>query len=186
MKKTLYYLFSTFLLCISSAHGASSSGSAEGLVDEQIREAVSALHPSVHAEALKHTQRLYANQPEELEMILSLLGELKNVKASTQPFAVIHVACMDDVSDMGDVVDSWCQVNGIENGELRERAITCMVNAKSLKDIKNIGNAWDTLSKIENLGLQQAALNKMLEARSTTKMDNIAERAADMDEVLSA
>ena len=184
MKKTFYYLLSTFLLFIFSMQGVNAASS-EILVDERIRAAVSALHPSVHAEALKHTQRLYTNQPGKLKTILSLLGELENLEASTQLFAVIHVACMDNVSDMGDVVDSWCQVNGIENAALRELAITCMKEADSLQDINNVGNAWNTLGKIENPEIQLEALNRMLATRSTKQMNTFAEEAADEDDELN-
>ncbi len=183
MKKTIYYLLSTFLLFISSVHGASSSssssssGSKEGLVDVRIRSAVSALHSGVQAEAFNHTKRLYAKQPHELKKILSLLGELRNIESSLQQFAVMHVVAMDNVLDMGCVVDSWSQINDIEDAALRDRAIARMKKAKSLQDINNIGNAWDTLDKIENPELKLKFLNKMRRARSTEKMDEIAEKA---------
>lgn len=185
MKKTLYYLLSAFLLCISSMQGLNASLSAENLVDEQIRTAVSSLHPSVQAEALKHTKRLYANQPEELELILNLLAQLKNVESSSQPFVVIHVARVNNASDMEDVVTSWCQINSIENAELRELAITWMKKTKSVEDINNLGNALDTLDRIQNPAIKLEAIKKMLATRSTKRMNKIAEKAADEDDELN-
>lgn len=181
MKKTIYYLLSTFLPFISSMQGAAFI---EGDADERIIRAVSVLDPSIHDEDFKHTQRIYANQTEELETILIQLEELKDVHPSIQPLVVIHVACIDNASDLEYVVDSWCQVNDIQDKALRTLAINCMTQADSLEDIDNVGNAWDTLDKIEDHEIQLEALFRMLAARSTEAMNKIAEQAKAYEQII--